>query len=330
MKTPNPPSVTEHPDDLLLPYLEGRLTSQEKAVVEDHLRTCGRCMLEVEELGRLVGALSEKKRAFCPSASTLFDAAKSREEPPAEMGLHLSECAACREEFLGYQKAAREAMPRDLWRKIEVRVPEHPGNEQNSRIGTEESEGLWQRLMRLPAFSAAAAAAVAAVLLVVFLFPRDHGDLSVGLSSATWEAAPRPKTAVGGERKPVALVILFKDFPKTMPQKEIDALYQALEPTMELNERYRIVPPADLSRALAGVGKARPGKKEIVESLKHRLDISTVVLLTISPLADNFAIEADLVDATLVNSVQRQTAQGVKRSDLGARLKQEVYAVLLR
>ncbi len=331
MKRPDPPTLTGHPDDLLLPYVEGRLTPEDKIMVEEHLRMCPRCAAEAEEIRGLVAALKEKKRAFCPEPAVLFEAAKSTMEPREDLSMHLAECAACREELESYRNApAREAIPLDLWRKLEGRVPQQPQGRETSHGGRVEADGLWHRLMRWPAFSAAAAAAVAAVLLVVVLFPRGDGDMSVGLSAITWEAAPRPKTAMAGDRSPLALVILFKGFPKSMPQREVDALYQALEPTMELNERYRIVSPADLSRALAGRSKARLGKKEIVASLKKRLDVSTAVLVTISPSGTDFTVEADLVDATRGNSLRQRTADGVSRSDLGARLKQEVNAVLLQ
>lgn len=331
MNTSDSPPLNGHPDTLLLPYLEGRLNPEERALVEEHLRTCPRCSEEVEEIGRLVSALKEKKRAFCPAPATLFEAAKSPKDADAALLQHLSECTACREEYEGYRtEAAREVMPLDLWKQVQERVPRHSQERGKSSDVPEDGESLWRRLMRWPAFSAAAAATVAAVVLVVVLFPKGHGELSVGLSSITWEAAPRPKTAMGAERSPVALVILFKDFPKSMPQREVDALYQALEPTMELNERYRIVSPGDLSRAMAGLGKARLGKKEIVDSLKKRLQISTAVLVTISPSGTDFSVEADLVDATRGNTLRRRTADGVSRSDLGARLKLETDGVLLR
>lgn len=331
MKRPDPPTLAGHPDDLLLPYVEGRLTPVEKSLVEDHLKVCPLCAGEAEEIGDLVAALRDKKRAFCPEPAVLFEAAKSSTEPGEELSLHLAECAACREELAGYRTdPAREAIPLDLWRRLEARVPSQSQEREIYRDRLVADDGLWHRLMRWPAFSAVAAVAVAAVLLVVVLFPRGHGDFSIGLSSITWEAAPRPKTAMGGDRSPLALVILFKGFPKSMPQREVDSLYQALEPTMELNERYRIVSPGDLSRAMAGQGKARLGKKQIVDSLKKRLEVSTVVLVTISPSGPDFSVEADLVDATRGNTIRHRTANRVSRSDLGARLKQEVNAVLLQ
>lgn len=310
-------------------YLEGRLAPREKALVEDHLNRCPRCTAEVEELGGLVHALKENKRAFCPAPSVLFEAAKSPAKRPLDLDQHLSQCALCREEFDGYRREAREAIPRELWSRIQERVPHQSRGAEASHKGREEEDGLWQRLMRWPAFAAAASAAVAVVLLVVVLFPRDQENLTIGLSSTSWQTSPRPKSAMGQDRRQVALVILFKNFPKTMPQSEIDRLYQALAPTMELSERYRIISPGDLSRALAGLGKAQVQKKEIVASLKKNLDVSTAVLITISPSGKGFAVEADLVDAGRGSSVRRRTADGVTRSDLSTRLRQEADAVLL-
>ncbi len=68
----------------------------------------------------------------------------------------------------------------------------------------------------------------------------------IALSSVSWEGIPKPKSI----QKKAAFVVLFKDFKDPVPQKQIDSLYEALQPSMELNERYGIVSPAEISEAV--------------------------------------------------------------------------------
>lgn len=77
--------MSEHlKEEVLLPYLDGRLSAAERAPVEAHLAACVACRAQVEELRAVVGVLGEWP-AVAPSPS--FDAAlRARVAQEAEQG----------------------------------------------------------------------------------------------------------------------------------------------------------------------------------------------------------------------------------------------------
>ena len=44
-----PPPPPEHPEELLSAYLDGEITADERAYVDEHLTTCSRCRAELDE-----------------------------------------------------------------------------------------------------------------------------------------------------------------------------------------------------------------------------------------------------------------------------------------
>lgn len=77
--------MNEHlKEEVILPYLDGRLSAAERAPVEKHLSVCAACRAQVEELRAVVGVLGEWP-AVAPSPS--FDAAlRARVAQEAEQG----------------------------------------------------------------------------------------------------------------------------------------------------------------------------------------------------------------------------------------------------
>jgi anti-sigma factor RsiW len=52
-----PPPPPEHPEELLSAYLDGEMTADERAYVEEHLTTCARCRAELDEEGDVRAAV---------------------------------------------------------------------------------------------------------------------------------------------------------------------------------------------------------------------------------------------------------------------------------
>ena len=247
MKKPSPPTSSEHPDALLLPYVEDMITPPEKAEVEEHLSTCDQCASRAEELRETTAALKQNKQAFCPEPWELHDFAQSGNDPHGVISLHVEHCPLCSEDLGAWKMAqSEEPMPAELWNRLRERLP----REAPKQVSPERPrwvQTIWEslaRFWRAPAMAVGVAAAV--LVLVVTFYPRDMTQPMIALSSVSWEGIPKPKSI----QKNAAFVVLFKDFKDPVPQKQIDSLYEALKPSMELNERYGIVSPAEISEAV--------------------------------------------------------------------------------
>lgn len=77
--------MSEHlKEEVIIPYLDQRLSAAERAPVDAHLAACAACRAQVEELRALVGVLSEWPAV---AASPSFDAAlRARVAQEAEQG----------------------------------------------------------------------------------------------------------------------------------------------------------------------------------------------------------------------------------------------------
>jgi len=298
----------DHPDDMLLPYLEGGLTSEERTAVREHLDTCRHCAAEADELKSVTGKLRSEKTIFCPSPGALFDYAGTGNDPDSEISEHLKECQSCRDEIEGYRLAAKapEVMNNDLWRHVRSRVPVTV-DERGAPSGESAPAGFWQRLFGRPYLAPMAAAAAAAVILIVVMMePADLIQPFPGVSSETWEGAPRPKTAEVPGRKRAAVLILFKDFAKAPPQKMTDALYKALEPTLEISERYQIISPAELKPIVRKMRFSADHAQASLAGLRRALGVSVAALVTVTASGDRYDVTAELVDTETGRSIERR------------------------
>ena len=66
MKKPSPPTSSEHPDALLLPYVEDMITPAEKADVEEHLSTCDQCAVACGRASRDDSGFETKQAGILP------------------------------------------------------------------------------------------------------------------------------------------------------------------------------------------------------------------------------------------------------------------------
>jgi len=66
-------SSSGHVEDLLVAYIEGRLSTAEQELVKAHLHGCSKCSYELGELRNVMSALRDNKRVFCPSPSELYE-----------------------------------------------------------------------------------------------------------------------------------------------------------------------------------------------------------------------------------------------------------------
>jgi hypothetical protein len=326
VKTTDPTHTLEHPDGLLLPYLEDMLSPEERLDLERHLRGCERCSSELRELDRITASLRENKPAFCPDSAEIIQFSEGGHDPEGRISRHLKACPTC----LALVEACRtesppETMSPELWARLQERL----GTKGGTRVPVleETSPGFAERFrnwFRVPAFAAGAVAA--AILLVVVLYPRDFTVPNMGLSSVTWEGVPKPKAI----RDRAVFLMTFKGLAEPLPQKRIDEIYQALKPDMELSERFEVISPSEL-RAAAKSGEVwlDPKQlKETVESLHKKLNASRVAMITLEPSNGKYSVKVELWDAASGASLNQKAESGIPENSLPDKIRGMVFSMM--
>ncbi len=321
---------SEHYDELLLSYVEDSLAPEERQMVQEHLDRCPRCSVEVEGLRAITAALREHKRAFCPEAWEIYECIRSGASPHAALSLHLKQCPHCQEEYQSYAgPTIAEPMPAELLAKVKERLEQFSVPE-SAETGQKKAFVLWDWILqqfRRPALGVAAA--VAAILIVVLVYPRSPVETMVGLSAVAWENAPRPKTPIESPRKHAAVLIFFKNFKEPLSRDKVDALYQALEPPIEINEKFDVIPPADLTKAIKR-GEIDPfNKKKLLENLDEKFDVTRVALVTIEPAVQGFDVKSDLMRTSDGTRLKKRTAGGVPEAELASTVRGAVWELML-
>jgi len=319
--------MPEHPDELLLLYLEDALTPVQKATLEDHLSRCKECSSELVGLRRMIATLKENKEAFCPESAEIVRFVEQGDDPDGLISKHLQGCPACSAVAEACRSAgAGERMPDRLWISLQTRLPVRA--EGRSPHSQETRWVFFQLLrwwMRVPAI--AAGAALAAVLLVVFLYPREYVAPNVGLSSIAWEGIPKPKVF----QPRAAFILAFKGVPASPAQDLTDAVYRDLKPDMDLSTRFDIVPPAEIKRAVkAGRIVVDPAAMpETLESLREGLNVAAVAIITLEPAQTQYDVRVELFDSATGALLKEKTESGVSNSDLPERVRAMVFQMLL-
>jgi hypothetical protein len=326
VKNPNIPTSQEHPEALLLPYVEDTITSAEKAGVEGHLNTCDQCASRVEDLRQAIAGLKQNKQAFCPEPWELYDFAQTGDDPHGVIELHVENCPLCSEDLRAWKMAPpEEPMPAELWNRLRERLPK-PAPKQVLPRTPRWGEIFLQTLVRwwkAPAMAAGVAAVV--LVLVVTFYPRDMTQPMIGLSSVSWEGIPKPKSL----QENAAFVVFFKDFKDPVPQKQIDSLYEALKPSMDLNERYGIVSPAKISEAVNGGQVPSNNSTAMIDGLRKNLNVSRVLVITVFPSADKLAARIEFIDTISGKTLQTKTVEKIEQSELPARVRSDAFGMLL-
>ncbi|MBI4965378.1 MAG: zf-HC2 domain-containing protein [Desulfomonile tiedjei] len=328
MSNSNTKTSSEHCDELLLPYVEDLLAPEQRRIVQEHVDHCSRCSKEVEGLRAIIASLRDNKQAFCPEAWDIYEAVRSGAAAQASLSVHLKQCPRCFEEFQSYTATA-EAMPPQLLAKVKERLERSPVSEK-AEAPEKKPFKLWEWItehFRRPAFGVAAA--VAAILIVVLIYPREQMEYMVGLSSVAWENVPRPKTGVESTGQRSAVLMFFRNFKEPLSRDKVDTLYQALEPSIEVNERFDVIPPATLTKAIKR-GKVDPFNREkLLENLNDEFDVTTAVLVTVEPAARGFDVTCNLARAPEGTMLKDKIVRGVSEAQLAPTVRDAVWELLL-
>jgi len=333
LKKADSPFLPDHPDDLLLQYLEHGLGAEESALVREHLDGCAQCRVQLEDLRRVVTVLQTEKQVFCPEMCSLYEFAVNDSDPEQILSKHVETCEACREE-VEIIRAARERPERlddEVWGQIQERL-RSPVRPASPRVASEhDPAGFIQRFFtRFAVPKLAAAAAAAMILALVVFYPGEVIQPTVAVSSISWESSHKPKVPDATGRKRMALLILLKDFERPLPQKAIDNLYQALEPDMDINERYYLLTPAELKSVAKKLRFSEEGRKGSLDALRDRLGVAAVVLVTISPMEDKFSVQGEIRDTATDVVLARKRTEAVSSAELSDKNREIVRALLLQ
>jgi len=218
-----------------------------------------------------------------------------------------------------------ETLPDRLLEQISHRPEmEEPGPDKAIRAGSRFRDRIFKRLV-FPTLGIGAAAA--AVLTVFLLMPGEIPQSLIAPSAVSWEKAPNPK-AFDASRYRTAVVIALKGFPTRWPQSRIDSLYQSLAPTMELSQRFDILPPERVAKTILKGRKELRTKQDMVALLQKKLDVKRVAVVVVSPAQDQMKIQGEFIDTQGCISLNRTREQLVAKKDLDSRIKQMVAELM--
>jgi hypothetical protein len=328
VKKTAPPSPADHQSSLLLPYVEDLLSPPEKEKVNDHLNGCAQCAAEAEALRETIALLGGNKEAFCPEVWELYEYAHYGKDSDGLICRHLRQCDPCRESVLALtEKKSPEVMPDQLWRELKQAIP---GAHRATPAAEPYSETFFDRVSRLFRFPAIAmGVATAAVLAVVLLRPPDMPQSVVALSSVAWEKAPKPKGLHPSVPR-AAIVLSLKDLDPPWPKERIDALYQALAPSMEMYDRIQILTPAMVRQSLDRSDLKLRDTRAVAKAVAEKLSLSAVAVVMVAAGSHGARVQIDLLDASTGRMETRKTEADVPWTDLDNTVRQLTWAALLQ
>jgi anti-sigma factor RsiW len=161
----------------LLAYLQGDLPPEELRELEDHLRVCPFCSVELAALRSVDLLLRTHPESFHPDADELYAFVAGTEDPASRIAKHLETCSACaddarilREEVFETPGLARTL--RELPPSLRARLEQMHGIRERQTLRRDFAARIADILrhpLRFPVFALGTAAAV--VILAVMVIP---------------------------------------------------------------------------------------------------------------------------------------------------------------
>jgi hypothetical protein len=267
----------KHPEHFLLKYAENSLDPQDKAAVSAHVAACKSCSDDVNQLRDIIGNIKSNRLVFCPASSELFDWVQNDNQlgPIAD---HLNYCEACRNEAREYSPLRlNEQIPSDLLNSLihaqSVKPP-------SLRASLRDSGGdsWWQRILDSFRVRSFALGSAVVILFAVLLYPYFVQDSHIiGLSSEKWEQQMKPKSV-----RPKAAILILKDQGPTISQNEIDNIYRAVQPRIDISEKLDVISPAEISKAVYNKELNADSKQRLLSDLHEKFAVSTAILIAIT------------------------------------------------
>lgn len=322
----------EHPEDTFLSLLEGRLSQEERAMIENHITECTECSREYKTFTSIVDHLKTNKDLFCPEPWQLHEFLETGRDPDGNVSDHIHRCALCQEEIAAYEhRPVTVELPERVRVELERRICNETQTATGSSLASVASRFI-EWLTSASRISGVAVAAAAAVLALVLIYPREHVTQFAGLSTVTWnepQGALVPKTGLFEAKKPtVGALIVFQGFKKPPNQELVDELYRALRPTVEMRRAFGFVPPSDIRTMVAEEGLDSSNWKTMMEKLRTRFGAADAIVAELAPAGDRFRIEWQLIQIEPYRVLKKEVREGVSEKELPAAMKAALPSLL--
>jgi len=326
--------LEEAQKELLIRYLDKSLEVDEESDVEHLVGSSAEASCELQELRELTMILRDHEAVYCPDPMELSDYLETGHDPSGTIAEHLVNCTTCQREMDTLRgPGPQKNMPGGLLERIIAELPD-PVEGPPVRESRKWFPSIPEKLTDLfPPRWVFVGAAALVLLLVLVMYPRYGTTPRVGVSSVTWNHIGNGLHGGmwGGHalRKPhLAILLLFEDFKKPLPQKAIDDLYHALKPTQEERDRYDVIPPSQLTKIIAENKLQATNVPAILGALKERLEEGEVVLVTVRAADDRFTVYSRLFDAATGRVVAEKTTNAASYAELKTKVRQAAYSVL--
>jgi hypothetical protein len=332
-----------HPVDLLLPFMENSLDPAETATVKNHIEQCDHCAQELRLFEQITSALKTDKNVFCPEPWEIYEFVETGKDPGQKIANHLNECSLCRHEIEALKtEHAIQEMPKQIWKRLESGLPKNDV----SKVVPVKKHSFWRlphwsfSFLKIPVLATASAVAI---LCVVLLYPGSQPKLIVALSSEDWSHSRHavklmsPSSQKTESRvkptdltRPIAAIIVILDDPSPeFNSQRIDSLYQTIQPTEILKDKFEFVSPVRI-KELINSGTIKPAPtKELLRGIKDSLNVSDAVIMTIRSQKGEFEIKGQLINTETGKVLKEKSETNINGSQLNARLRNISEILLL-
>jgi anti-sigma factor RsiW len=354
VKTINENDLKNHPQDMLLGYLEGTLSLEDHDMVVEHLGKCEECAWEMYSLGKLAEILKSEKHVFCPEPWEWYEFIENGYNPGGRLSSHLEICPLCSAEVANYNHAAtQKILPTVIKEALKEAYPETPFSKHPEAQDRFARIPNWlSHMFRFPTL--AFGAALAAIIVVVMLYPRGNVPIFLGVSSEDWEesrpvaksALPKsvpaqkeskavgensqfrkytPQSRVAEQPKPkIAAVVLFHGFDKPLPQSTIDSLYGALRPTSEWEKRFEFSTPLQFKNFLDNATNQNLTPIEALNKFYKQSSVTFGIVVNIEAQSDKFGLKTRIIDARSGETLAESSRNGVSGTALASAVRESL------
>ncbi len=354
MKTIDENDMKNHPQDMLLGYLEGTLAVEDHDMVGGHLGQCEECAAEMDSLGKLAEILKSEKHVFCPEPWEWYEFIENGYNPGERLSSHLEICPLCSAEVAKYNHSAtQETLPTLIKEALKEAYPQTSCSKHSEAQDRFEWIPNWlSPMFRFPTL--AFGAALAAILAVVVLYPRGNVPIFLGVSSEDWEEAMpvaksalpesvlthRESKAVGAnspfhkyspksrsvERlKPkVAAIVVFSGFDKPLPQSTVDSLYEALRPTSEGERRFEFSNPSQLKKFLDNATNQNLTPAQVLNEFYKQSSITFAIVVKVEAQRDKFGLKTVVIDARSGETLAESFKNGLPGTELASAARESL------
>lgn len=297
-----------HPDDLLLSYLDGLLSDEQRSEVKNHLDQCDRCAMELKNISKTIGYLRKNNEVFCPEPWLLIDYVEKGTDPDQLIAKHIQTCGLCKAELEECRRSHETtALPDRLKIAINEVFPENATTLVPKQTFYEKFLNKIQCFSIRPIF--AFGTLVAAIFALVTFYPAGSPQTIIGMSQLEWDVngeIPKPKSLfMEKPQQKVATVIIFEDSKNSIPQSLVDSLYEASKPSPQIVQKFKMINPRELSEFIQETKKFNYQYTEILKRFFSEKNVSFALIAKIS-LFENATSKRYKLDVSLLDTTRNE------------------------